>query len=542
MELIFEKSAEKSAEKSEGKSEEKASDSFSFHKSVKSGKAARPVKSDKNLLGEKHLRKTPAELPLLAEGTVVRHYTRLSEKNFCIDKNFYPLGSCTMKYNPALNEKIAADKRFRDMHPMLGLLKSGAKYAAGSLKILFELQNTLSEITGMAATTLQPLAGAHGEFSGLLIAKAYHKNKGNNKNHIIVPDESHGTNPASAARAGYKVVTVPTDKSGRMDIEIFRKRLSEETAAVILTSPNTLGVFDPRIKEICRMAREKDALMYYDGANMNALVGRVKPKDAGFDIAHLNLHKTFGAPHGGGGPGSGPLSVRAGLEKFLPGRQVAKDTNGNYCFAKKAQNSIGERGPFYGNFSVLLKSYIYIKLLGIDGLKDVSEKAVLNANYIRAKLKDYYDVAGDGLSMHECVFSPKSSSKSSFENSVKDKNMRGTAMDIAKFLIDKDIHPPTVYFPLIVKEAIMTEPTETESLSTLDYFIDAMIKAADMLKKDPHSLGKYPFKTELGRLDEVEAARNPDVNFCPKKSCPEKSSSEKSYPKKFSPKKIYPEK
>ncbi|MFW6134807.1 MAG: aminomethyl-transferring glycine dehydrogenase subunit GcvPB [Elusimicrobiota bacterium] len=446
------------------------------------------------------LRSDEPGLPEVSELDLVRHYTKLSDKNFCIDKNFYPLGSCTMKYNPKVLEHIASFEEFTKIHPFIAFQKSGKQKIQGILNILHDLQNLLSEITGMAEYSLQPLAGAHGELTGMLIARAYHKLKNNNKKYVIVPDTSHGTNPASVSMAGYEVITIPTDKNGEMDINIFKQKLNHRVAAVMMTCPNTLGIFNTHIKEICDAAHSYDCLMYYDGANLNSIIGKVKPGDMGFDIIHLNLHKTFSTPHGGGGPGSGPVGVKQNLIDFLPMPRIVKTKDNDYDIVTQNKKSIGQVSCFFGNFSVLIKAYAYILLVGKEGLKDISDKAVLNANYIMEKLKQHYLVPFYRRCMHECVISAQKQA----ENRVR-------AFDIAKFLIDRNIHPPTIYFPLIVKEAMMIEPTETESKQTLDEFISAMIKASELAGIDPETLHHSPDKTPVGRLDEVHAARNMDI-------------------------------
>jgi len=441
------------------------------------------------------------ELPEIGELEVVRHFTRLASYNFSVDANFYPLGSCTMKYNPKITEKIAALEGFTDIHPLTGMISGAEKAAQGALEILYELQEILSEITGMEKMTLQPLAGAQGELAGMLMVRAYHDFNRNEKKTVIVPDESHGTNPASAAMAGYEIVTVSTAENGQMNLEEFKEKIGPETAAVIMTCPNTLGIYNTDIKEICDIAHSHGALMYYDGANLNAVLGKVRPGDLGFDITHVNLHKTFGTPHGGGGPGAGPVGVKKELVPFLPGSLVEKTNTGSFRVSLKGENSIGRLAPFYGNFSVLLKAYAYILLLGRDGLNDVSNMAVLNTNYLMEKLKSLLELPYERRCMHECVFSA--------ENLPSHVN----AMDIAKFLIDKGIHPPTVYFPLIVKEALMVEPTETETLEELDNFIDAVSEAVRLAGEAPEKLKSSPVSMRVGRLDETKAARELDVNY-----------------------------
>ncbi|MCK5306334.1 MAG: aminomethyl-transferring glycine dehydrogenase subunit GcvPB, partial [Candidatus Omnitrophica bacterium] len=396
----------------------------------------------------KYLREKPAELPEVSELDVVRHFSNLSRVNFSVDNNFYPLGSCTMKYNPKFTEKAASFESFVDLHPLWPQLLKKGGLAQGALEVLYDVDKLLREITGMSAFSLQPLAGAHGELTGAMLIAAYHKANGNRRKYIIIPDSSHGTNPASAALAGYEVIVVPTGKDGCMDFNKFEEQLSEEVAGVMLTCPNTLGIFNSRIKEISNAAHKVGALMYYDGANLNAILGKCRPGDIGFDIVHLNLHKTFATPHGGGGPGSGPVGVSEKLTEFLPISVVEKDDKGKYRLNYKLVNSIGYIAPFYGNFGVILKTYAYILMLGKEGLIETAEAAVLAANYIMAMLKEDYELPYDRICMHECVFSAS-----------KQKQNKVSALDIAKYLIDNGIHPPTIYFPLIVKEAMMIEPT-----------------------------------------------------------------------------------
>lgn len=454
-------------------------------------------------LPQKYLRSCDAMLPEVSELDVVRHYTNLSSGNYSVDKNFYPLGSCTMKYNPKILEVVASLDGFKDIHPFCAFFSSSSQIVEGSLKVIYNLQKLLSEITGMDETTLQPMAGAQGELCGMLMIKKYHKLKKNEKKYVIIPATSHGTNPSSATMAGYEIITIPTLSDGLMDMEEFKKKFNSSVAAVILTCPNTLGIFNHRVKEICGIAHSYDALMYCDGANMNAILGRVKPADLGFDIIHLNLHKTFGAPHGGGGPGSGPVSVKKNLSRFLPVPVIDMNNEGDITLTTDRQHSIGQLAPFYGNFAVLLKAYAYILLAGRDGLRDISGKAVLNANYIMEHLKDYYELPyNKKRCMHECVFS-----------AVRQAKNGAGAGDIAKYLIDKGIHPPTIYFPLIVKEAMMIEPTETESKETLDKFIDAMVEASRLAEENPEILRNAPQTTPVSRLDEAGAARELDVNY-----------------------------
>ncbi len=450
----------------------------------------------------KYLRKTAARLPEVSELDVVRHYSNLARKNFSVDTNFYPLGSCTMKYNPKFTERIAAMEGFLSLHPLLPQLRGGGLLTQGALEVIYQTERLLCEITGMEAFTMQPLAGAHGELTGAMLIAAYHKDRGQKRKYVIVPDSSHGTNPASAAIAGYEVIVIPTDKTGCMDFTEFKKNLNQDTAAVMLTCPNTLGIFNSRIKEICDEAHKVGALVYYDGANLNAILGKSRPGDLGFDVVHINLHKTFATPHGGGGPGAGPVGVGEKLVEYLPVSRVMQRPDGTFALSYNHPKSIGYIAPFYGNFSVILKSYAYIMRLGRQGLIDVSEKAVLNANYCRVKLKDEFDVPYDRICMHEFVISAS-----------RQKEGGVSALDIAKLLIDNDIHPPTVYFPLIVKEALMVEPTETESLQTLDRFVGVMKEAARLSREAPQSLTQAPLSMPIKRLDETRAAREPRLRW-----------------------------
>lgn len=455
-------------------------------------------------LPERYRRKNLAELPEVSELDVVRHFSNLSRMNFSVDTNFYPLGSCTMKYNPKFTEKAASLEGFLNLHPLIPQLPSGAALAQGALEVLYNIEQLLIEITGMQAFTLQPLAGAHGELTGVMLISAYHKNKGPKRRFVIIPDSSHGTNPASAAIAGYDVIVIPTDNNGFLDMEAYKKALSKDTAAVMLTCPDTLGLFNPKIKEIADLAHKAGALMYYDGANFNAIMGKCRPGDIGFDVVHLNLHKTFGTPHGGGGPGAGPVGVSEKLADFLPISRVMRKENGAYYLDYQKNNTIGYIAPFYGNFGVILKAYAYILALGKEGLIEASENAVLSANYCLSKLKDYFEVPFDKVCMHECVLSASRQIKNGVH-----------ALDIAKFLIDKGFHPPTIYFPLIVKEAMMIEPTETESKETIDRFIEVMIEAANLAESNPGLLHSAPITMPVKRLDETKAAREPNLRWKP---------------------------
>jgi len=448
------------------------------------------------------LRERPAQLPELSELDVVRHFTQLSRRNFGVDTNFYPLGSCTMKYNPKVAERIAAYPGFAHLHPLLPQLRMGGMLTQGALKVIYETDVLLQEITGMAGFTMQPMAGAHGELTGMMIMAAYHADRGNKtkKTTVLISDSAHGTNPASAAIAGYKVEPIPSDKNGVMDIDALKASLGEHVAGIMLTCPNTLGLFNPHVKEICDLIHGVDGLAYYDGANLNAILGKARPGDFGFDIVHLNLHKTFGTPHGAGGPGAGPVGVREKLLDYLPIAIVVKRADGTYALDYDRDKSIGYIAPFYGNFAVILKAYVYILMLGAEGLGRVAENAVLNANYIREKLKPYYHLPYDRICKHECVFSASKQTEKGVH-----------AVDIAKALMDRGFHPPTVYFPTIVKEALMIEPTETESKETLDAFIEAMIDIAREAETEPEKLKEAPTTTVVCRPDETAAAKNLDL-------------------------------
>ncbi|HYE82290.1 MAG TPA: aminomethyl-transferring glycine dehydrogenase subunit GcvPB [Clostridia bacterium] len=437
-------------------------------------------------------RGSEAELPEVSEVDVVRHYTNLSNKNYGVDTGFYPLGSCTMKYNPKINEDVAALGGFSNIHPL-----QPAETVQGALRLMYELDNMLSEIAGMERVSLQPAAGAHGELTGLMIIKAYHESRGDIKrNKIIVPDSAHGTNPASAAVAGFEIVEIESDKNGAVDLETLKGVLNDEIAGLMLTNPSTLGLFEQNIKQIADLVHEAGGLLYYDGANANAIMGIARPGDMGFDVIHLNLHKTFSTPHGGGGPGSGPVGVKSELVKFLPVPVIEKKGD-SYVLDYDRPHSIGKVKSFYGNFGVAVKAYAYILSMGADGLKEVSLKAVLNANYIMSKLKKYYSLPIDQICKHEFVLS-----------GLPDDGNHVTTLDVAKRLLDYGYHPPTIYFPLIVSNAIMIEPTETESLETLDSFIDIMIKIAGEAKENPDMLKTAPHDTRVRRIDEAKAARS----------------------------------
>jgi len=476
---------------------------LAFEKSIKGRRGLRIAKSDVPIsinLNKSLLRDNDAELPELSELDVVRHFTELSRRNFGVDTNFYPLGSCTMKYNPKVTERIASYPGFAHLHPLLPQLRSGGMLTQGALEVVYEMDNILQEICGMDAFTMQPMAGAHGELTGIMMMAAYHQDKGNKKSIILAPDSAHGTNPASAAIAGYTVKTVPSDKNGLMSIDAMKEMLNDDVAGLMLTCPNTLGLFNPHVKEICDLIHSVDGLAYYDGANLNAIVGKVRPGDLGFDIVHVNLHKTFATPHGGGGPGSGPVGVVEKLTGYLPISTVIKRADGTFALDYDKPKSIGYIAPFYGNFGIILRAYVYIMMLGKEGLERVAESAVLNANYIKEKLKPYYDIEHGQVCKHECVFSATRQAKNGVH-----------AIDIAKGLIDAGYHPPTMYFPTIVKEALMIEPTECESKETMDLFIDAMIELAKTAEENPETIKASPTTTAVGRLDETKASRQLNI-------------------------------
>ncbi|MBQ9337883.1 MAG: aminomethyl-transferring glycine dehydrogenase subunit GcvPB [Lentisphaeria bacterium] len=448
-------------------------------------------------------RASTAALPEVSELEAVRHFTNLSRMNMSVDTHFYPLGSCTMKYNPRLHEKVVRLPGFSELHPLLPQLRHGATLAQGALTVLYETERMLSELLGFAQTTMQPMAGAHGELTGVMLIAAYHKaRKDSARKIMLIPDAAHGTNPASATVAGYTTKTVPSDADGNVDLAALKELLSPEVAGIMLTCPNTLGLFDPNVSEICSLVHGAGGLCYCDGANFNAIIGRVRPGDIGFDVMHVNLHKSFATPHGGGGPGAGPVGVSAKLVPFLPVSRVISRNDGTCALEYDCPQSIGYIAPFYGNFGVILRAYAYLLTLGRKGLVRVSENAVLNANYIMASLKDCYDRKYDRVCMHECVFS----ASRQVRNGVH-------ALDIAKGLIDRGIHPPTIYFPLIVPEALMIEPTETESRDELDNFIAAMREIASLAETAPEQVKACPQTTPVKRLDETTAARKPDLSF-----------------------------
>ncbi len=432
------------------------------------------------------------DFPDLSEVDVVRHYTRLSQWNFGVDSGMYPLGSCTMKYNPKINEKQAARPEIAAAHPMLD-----DEHVQGTIRIMYELQNYLSSITGMAATSLQPSAGAQGELAGMLIFAAYHRSRDSKRTKIIIPDTAHGTNPASAALCGYKPVPVASNSEGVLDAEAVAAVMDEETAGIMITNPNTLGLFETNIREIADIVHAKGGLVYGDGANMNAVMGVVDMSKCGVDVLHLNLHKTFSTPHGGGGPGAGPVCVVEELAKFLPTPLAVKDGD-MYRLDWDNPDSMGRIHSFHGNYGVLVKAYSYILTMGAENLKKASQLAVLNASYIKEKLKGHLELPYDRPCMHECVFSDE-----------KQKELKISTLDIAKRLIDYGYHPPTVYFPLVVPGAIMIEPTETECKDDIDQFIEAVLAILEEAKRDPDALYEAPVNTKVRRLDETLAARRP---------------------------------
>ncbi|MFO7821056.1 MAG: aminomethyl-transferring glycine dehydrogenase subunit GcvPB [Lentisphaeria bacterium] len=477
-----------------------------FEKTVAGRKGVQlpePDVPEVNNIPSAYRRSEDAELCELSELDVCRHFTELSKKNFGVDSGFYPLGSCTMKYNPKVLEKLPEMKGFTDLHPLLPQLRHGGMLVQGALSVLYELEHLLGEITGMQSYTLQPLAGAHGELTGMMIIAAYHRDRGNHKTEVLIPDEAHGTNPSSANTAGYKTSPVATNRqTGMLDLDELEEKMTDETAAIMLTNPNTLGIFNTHIKKVAEIAHRHDALVYYDGANLNAIMGRFRPGDAGVDVMHVNLHKTFATPHGSGGPGAGPVGVSEKLVDFLPVSRIVKRSDSTFFLDYDYPKSIGYIAPFYGNFAVCLRACAYILMLGEKGLREVSDNAVLNANYVMQALKEVYDLPYDHTCMHEFVLSAKKQE----EYGVK-------AVDIAKGLIDEGFHPPTVYFPLIVKEAMMIEPTETESKETLDSFIAAMRRIAATAANDPESLHSAPRKAPVSRPDEVRAAKQMDLVY-----------------------------
>lgn len=467
-----------------------------FEKSNNSGICLTDEKEDLSFLDKTVLRSEKCGLPQVGELEVLRHYKELSDRNFCIEKGFYPLGSCTMKYNPKVNELLASLEGYANLHPL-----SSDEDSQGALELMYMLQESLKKITGMDAVSLQPAAGAHGELTGMMIIKKYFEVKGDCRKKVIIPDSAHGTNPASAHMCGFDIVPVKSNEKGQVDISALKDVLDSDVAAIMMTNPNTLGIFEENVLEISKLMHDNGSLLYYDGANFNAIMGYTNPKLMGFDVVHLNLHKTFATPHGGGGPGAGPVGVVDALREFLPAPVI--DFDGQKYFRNyNIKHSVGQVRSFYGNFGVLVKAYAYILMMG-NNLRNATEDAVLNANYIKEKLKKYYDLPYDEPCMHEFVLSGE-----------RQKHDFGvTTLNIAKRLMDFNIHPPTVYFPLIVHEAIMVEPTESETKIKLDEFINAMIKIAKEAELEPEKILSAPHKTPVVRVDETNAARHPDLKF-----------------------------
>lgn len=463
------------------------------------GIALTDKEEDLSFLDKKFVRNGKIGLPNVSELDAMRHYKELSDKNFCIEKGFYPLGSCTMKYNPKVNEFLAGLENFVNLHPL-----SDDNDCQGALELMFKLQEALKKITGMDAVTLQPSAGAHGELTGMMVIKKYFEVKGEKRKKVIIPDSAHGTNPASAHLCGFDVVPVKSNEKGQVDIDALKALLDSDVAGIMMTNPNTLGIYEENVLEISKLMHENGSLLYYDGANFNAIMGYTNPKLMGFDVVHLNLHKTFSTPHGGGGPGAGPVCVVEKLKEYLPVPTVAFDGK-KYYRNYNLEHSIGSVKGFYGNFGVLVRAYAYILMMG-DNLKEASENAVLNANYLKEKLKGSYLLPYDEPCMHEFVLSGE---KQKHENGV-------STLNIAKALMDENTHPPTVYFPLIVHEAIMIEPTESENKEVLDEFVNAMLKIAEEAKTNPEKIISAPHSTPVKRLDETLAARHPDLKFTQK--------------------------
>jgi len=464
------------------------------HKAYFLPKSTTPKVDIETLVPANMLRKNDPRLPQVSEIDVARHFTRLSNLNFGVDTGFYPLGSCTMKYNPKINEAMARMPGFVWLHPY-----QEESTVQGALQLMHELDKSLAEILGMDKMTLQPAAGAHGELTGIKIIKAYHDKRGDFKrNVVIVPDSAHGTNPATAKMAGLKVVEIKSNNQGEVDVEALRAVVGEDTAALMLTNPNTLGLFERQIVEIAKIVHDAGGLLYYDGANANAIMGVSRPGDMGFDVVHVNLHKTFSTPHGGGGPGAGPVGVKAFLAPFLPRPTVEYDEiEDEYYFDYDRPDTIGRMKAFYGNFGVLIRAYTYIRALGAEGIREAAEMAVLNANYLKSLIEVHYEIAQDRRCMHEFVATPK-----------RQKEYGIHTTDIAKRMLDYGYHPPTIYFPLIVDEAMMFEPTETESKETLDEFAAVMAEIARECKEDTERVKSAPNCTVIGRPDEVKAAKD----------------------------------
>jgi glycine dehydrogenase subunit 2 len=475
---------------------------FELQQPGRTGRHVRGGEEADALIPAAFKRGTPVPLPELSEPQVVRHYIHLAQLNYSVDAGMYPLGSCTMKYNPKINDRAASLPGFSDIHP-----HQPDETVQGALRLLFELQELLAGISGMDRVTLQPAAGAHAEFTAILMFKAYHEARGDTKRRrVIVPDSAHGTNPASAAMCGFDVTTVKSDARGNVDLEALKAALGDDVVGFMLTNPNTLGLFEERVREVCDAVHKAGGLVYGDGANMNALLGVARPGDLGFDCVHINVHKTFSTPHGAGGPGAGPLCVKRHLEPFLPVPRIIRDGGGTYRreTAVEHPQSIGRVRSFVGNFGVLVRAYTYIRTLGEEGLVETGRDAILAANYLLALVREAYDVAYGRSPMHEFVLT-----------ATKQKRQGANALDIAKALIDEGFHPPTVYFPLIVPEALMIEPTETEPKETLDAFAAALLRIAKHIETDPKSVHEAPVKAPLRRLDEVAAARKPILRYRP---------------------------
>src|SRR5689334_15340668 len=467
------------------------------------GKIPHPPKDALDRLPATALRSEPAALPEINEPEVVRHYVNLSQLNFAIDTGFYPLGSCTMKFNPKLNEWEARLPGFATLHPL-----TPDAAAQGTLQLLWELEGALAEISGMRAVTLQPAAGAQGELTGILMIRAYHRSRGDaERDEVLVPDSSHGTNPATASMAGYRTITIPSAADGGVDVEAFRSALGPGTAAVMITNPSTLGLFEKRIGELLDAVHDAGALAYMDGANLNAILGRFKPGEAGFDVMHFNVHKTFSTPHGGGGPGAGPVGVGETLVPYLPSPRVLHEDDGSFRLERPGERptSIGRLRSFVGNTGVLVRAYAYIRAHGGSGLREVSDDAVLAANYLKHRLEGTYDIPYDRPCKHEFVASA---------STIK-RHTGVRTLDIAKRLIDYGFHPPTIYFPLIVDEGMLIEPTETESVETLDAFADALIEIAAEAEREPEVVTTAPHTAPVKRLDEATAARQPNLRWRP---------------------------
>ncbi|HEY3425541.1 MAG TPA: aminomethyl-transferring glycine dehydrogenase subunit GcvPB [Negativicutes bacterium] len=449
-----------------------------------------------SLIPQQFLRKLPAALPEVSQPDLIRHFTALSQRNFGLDSGFYPLGSCTMKYNPKINEDVSRYPGFALLHPL-----QPVDTVQGALELLYNMEQYLAEISGMDAVTMQPAAGAHGELTGLKLIRAYQRQRGESRTKVIVPDSAHGTNPASAAVCGLETVEIKSNEDGSINLDALQAAVGPDTAALMLTNPSTLGLFETNIEAIAKIVHDAGGLLYYDGANANAIMGIVRPGDMGFDVVHFNLHKTFSTPHGGGGPGSGPIGVKRALTPFLPTPVITFD-GAKYILDENRPLSIGKIHSFYGNFGVIVRAYAYIRTMGPDGLRQASEDAVLNANYCLQQLKEQYYVPFQRFCMHECILTAK-----------QQKPYAVRTLDIAKRLLDYGYHPPTIYFPMIVEEVLMIEPTETESKETLDGFIQAMLQIAQEAKCDPSAIKSAPQTTVVGRLDETTAARKPVVRW-----------------------------